>query len=165
VGRTKRRIGAQTDNERQRSIDCGLDQYFGSWYKTTHACIEDTSHGQFQTIVRLVNPVLMDDEMACVPRRAYHGIVKTRPRGNEPIAPPMTELRTTFAHVVVGRRPVGRNVVMEQNILSNRPHTPRFTAVVDKIGTLLTWCWRIACPGRRIASTPNNSAILRREST
>jgi alpha-1,3-mannosyl-glycoprotein beta-1,2-N-acetylglucosaminyltransferase len=70
--------------------------------QTTHARIEYTSHAEFQTIVRHLNPPLMDDEKAGIPRTAYHGIVETRPHGNAHIlfiTPPLTELRTTFAHV------------------------------------------------------------------
>jgi alpha-1,3-mannosyl-glycoprotein beta-1,2-N-acetylglucosaminyltransferase len=70
--------------------------------KATHARIEYSSHAQFQTIVRHLTPPLMDDEKAGIPRTAYHGIVETRPHGNEHIlfiTPSMAELRTTFAHV------------------------------------------------------------------
>jgi alpha-1,3-mannosyl-glycoprotein beta-1,2-N-acetylglucosaminyltransferase len=67
--------------------------------------LEYNSIGEFKSIVQQLKVPLMDDEKAGIYRTAYKGIVETRPLGNDHflfIAPPISELRLSFANVLPG---------------------------------------------------------------
>lgn len=64
--------------------------------------LEYDSHSAFQTIVRQLQPPLMDDEKAGIHRTSYQGVVETRPHGRHFlfITPPMDTLRLGFASAI-----------------------------------------------------------------
>jgi alpha-1,3-mannosyl-glycoprotein beta-1,2-N-acetylglucosaminyltransferase len=61
--------------------------------------LEYNSFGEFQLLAKQLEPPLMDDEKAGIPRTAYKGVVETRPHGEHLLflTPPLPELQAEFA--------------------------------------------------------------------